>query len=177
MGTAGVTIVGLASVGLAPTAPAAHAASAFADVAPPTTTATSTNASSTPSVVAPAVESEYFGVVPFRLMDTRADPAYHVGDLYRFGPNQQQLLTVAGGTTTVPQGATAVILNVTAVAPTADSHLDVWPAGPAAPNVSNLNFVAGQTVPNLVTVQVGTKYQILLGNHNGSVDVIADVVG
>jgi hypothetical protein len=110
-------------------------------------------------------------------MNTRVDPAYHVGDLYRFGPNQQQLLTVAGGTTTVPQGATAVILNVTAVAPTADSHLDVWPAGPAAPNVSNLNFVAGQTVPNLVTVQVGTKYQILLGNHNGSVDVIADVVG
>jgi hypothetical protein len=162
MGTAVVTIVGLASVGLAPTAPAAHAASAFA--------------SSTPSVVAPADESEYFGVVPFRLMDTR-DAPYRVGTLGRFGPNQQQLLTVAGGLTTIPLDATAVILNVTAVAPTADSHLDVWPAGLAAPNVSNLNFVAGQTVPNLVTVQVGIGRQVFLANRNGSVDVIADVVG
>jgi len=115
--------------------------------------------------------------VPQRIVDTRADPGYHIGSLARFGAATPQSVTVAGAGTGVPAGATAVVANVTAVDPSAASHLDVWPAGDPHPNASNLNFTAGQTVPNLVVVKVGAGGQVSLQNQNGSVDVIVDVVG
>jgi len=123
-------------------------------------------------------EREFTPVVPLRLMDTRSDPAYHVGSQHRFGLNESQSLVVAGGgLSPVPVDATAVVVNVTAVGPTDGSHVDVWPTGTSQPDVSNLNFVAGQTVPNLVKVKVGAGGQISLFNRNGSVDVLVDVVG
>jgi hypothetical protein len=45
------------------------------------------------------------------------------------------------------------------------------------PNASNLNFVAGQTVPNRVIVKVGATGQVSFFNAAGGVDVIADVGG
>src|SRR4051794_30664798 len=77
------------------------------------------------AVVPAAVEAEFTGVVPVRLMDTRSDPAYHVGSQHRFGPSETQQLTVAGVGLPAPVGAAAVVVNVTAVAPTAASHVDV----------------------------------------------------
>ena len=77
----------------------------------------------------------------------------------------------------VPPNATAVVLNVTAVGPNTGSNLTVYPSGQARPNASNLNFVAGQTVPNLVIVGIGTGGKIQIYNNNGYVDIIADVVG
>ena len=49
--------------------------------------------------------------------------------------------------------------------------------GSTAPLVSNLNFATGQTVPNLVTVKIGTLGQVSFANAIGAVDVIADVAG
>ena len=121
--------------------------------------------------------SGYHPVTPTRLMDTRADPGYHVGSQHRFAATETQDLVVTGGAAGVPADATAVVLNVTAVDPTASSHVDVWPAGTAHPNVSNLNVVAGQTVPNLVTAQVGAGGAVSLYNHAGSVDLVVDLVG
>ena len=43
--------------------------------------------------------------------------------------------------------------------------------------MSNLNFAAGQTIPNLVTVKIGTAGKVTFNNAAGSVDVIADVAG
>jgi len=127
---------------------------------------------------APAVLGNVFASVePQRLMDTRSDPAYHVGDQHQFGQGETQDLVVAGGTSPVPANATAVVVNVTVVDPTASSHVDVWPTGAAQPNVSNVNFTPGETVPNLAEVKIGDGGQISLFNRNGSVDVIVDVVG
>ena len=122
-------------------------------------------------------EREFTPVVPLRLIATRSDPAFHVGSQHRFGPSEAQDLVVAGGSSPLPVDATAVVVNVTAVSPTDGSHVDVWPTGASQPNVSNLNFAAGQTVPNLVKVKVGAGGQISLFNRNGSVDVLVDVVG
>jgi hypothetical protein len=44
-----------------------------------------------------------------------------------------------------------------ATGPTNSGFLTVWPTGASQPTVSNLNFVAGQTVPNLVKVGLGTN--------------------
>ena len=80
------------------------------------------------------------------------------------------------GVGSVPANATAVVLNVTVTNPTADSYLTVYPDGQIRPNSSNLNFITGQTVPNLVIVPV-TNGKIDFYNLQGTVDVIADLFG
>ena len=52
-------------------------------------------------------------------------------------------------------GVSAVILNVTVTGPAAGGFVTVHPGGEARPASSNLNFVAGQTIPNLVVAKVG----------------------
>ena len=74
-------------------------------------------------------------------------------------------------------GVSAVVLNVTVVNPTTASHVTVWPAGGALPSSSNLNFVAGEIRPNLVTVGVGSGGAVSLRLNAGNADLIADVVG
>ena len=72
--------------------------------------------------------------------------------------------TQIAGRGSVPANATAVIANVTAVDPTAWGFLSVWPAGAAQPVASNLNFLAGQTVPNLVMMKLGAGGAISIAN-------------
>ena len=74
-------------------------------------------------------------------------------------------------------GVSAVVLNVTVTQPTASSFLTAWPAGAARPLASNLNFVPGQTVPNLVVVKAGAGGVVDLFNSTGSTHVVADVAG
>ena len=53
----------------------------------------------------------------------------------------------------------------------------MWPTGEPRPTTANLNFVAAQTVPNLVIVKVGTGGKVSLFNYAGSAHLIADVTG
>ncbi len=68
-------------------------------------------------------------------------------------------------------------MNVTVTEPSAASFLTAWPAGQALPLAANLNYVAGQTVPNLVVAKVGAGGKVSLYNAAGSTHVVADVVG
>jgi hypothetical protein len=68
-------------------------------------------------------------------------------------------------------------MNVTATNPTATSYVSVYPAGTTRPSASNLNVVAGQTIPNLVTVAVGAGNKVTLYNNAGTIDLIADLAG
>ena len=70
-----------------------------------------------------------------------------------------------------------MVLNVTVADTTAQSHLTVYPAGTALPTVSDLNWTAGKTIPNLSIATVGADGQIDVYNLAGSTDVIIDVVG
>ena len=56
----------------------------------------------------------------------------------------------------------AVVLNVTAVDQSAAGFFIVYPTGVARPLASNLNFVAHVTVPNLVTVGLGSGGQVTI---------------
>jgi hypothetical protein len=71
----------------------------------------------------------------------------------------------------------AVVLNVTVTNPTASSYLTLWPDGNLPPLASDLNYRRGQTVANLVVVQVGADGKVRLFNPAGSVDVVIDIVG
>ena len=72
---------------------------------------------------------------------------------------------------------TAVVVNVTAVNPTAASYLTVWPDGEPRPLASSLNFAAGDNVPNLLTVALGEDGKIDVYNAAGTVELLVDVEG
>ena len=75
-------------------------------------------------------------------------------------------------------GVSAVVVNVTAVNPTSSGYITVWPSGTTRQQTSNLNFQAGQNIPNLVVVPVGADGQIQLFNgSSGTVQLLADVTG
>jgi len=72
----------------------------------------------------------------------------------------------------------AVVLNVTAVAPTAPGHLTVYAGGTAKPYASNLNFQAGEDVPNLVITPVAANGDVSITNGSaGTVNMLADIHG
>jgi hypothetical protein len=92
------------------------------------------------------------------------------------GPNTTLDVQVTGAHS-VPAGATAAVLNVTATNPTQQSFLTVWPTGAGRPTASNLDFGPGQTVPNLAEVGLGSGGQVSVFNPAGSVDVVVDLEG
>src|SRR4029077_11032503 len=106
-------------------------------------------------------------LAPLRILDTRS-PKQTLGPA--------ATLDVSMAQASVPAGATAVILNVTATSTTAASFFTVYPAGTAQPLASDLNWVAGQTVPNLVVVKLGAG-GVALFNQFGSADAIVDILG
>lgn len=133
---------------------------------------TTTVAGGLARTVAAAPQTYFTGVQPARILDTRDG----TGLSGAFGPGQTRDLTVlnVGG---VPADATSVVLNVTVTGTTAGSDLRLWPAGGTQPDASNLNWVAGQTIPNLVKVKVGDGGKVSIRNQAGNAQVIADVVG
>ena len=114
-------------------------------------------------------------LAPVRILDTRFGPQGAPPGPVGASTSITVDVTGAGG---VPvSGATAVIVNTTVTGPTAPSHLTVYPSGAGVPNASNLNFVTGQTVPNLVVVKVGGDGNVKVFNNSGTTHVIFDVVG
>jgi hypothetical protein len=115
----------------------------------------------------------YRPLVPGRLMDTRSS----AGGSPTLAAGQTVNLQVTGQQNVPVTGVSAVVLNVTATNTTAAGYLTVFPTGVVQPVASNLNFVAGQTVPNRVVVKVSTGGQVSLFNFKGTTDVIVDVGG
>jgi hypothetical protein len=120
------------------------------------------------------VEGGFGSLSPTRLLDTRiglgaAKSAVLAGAAVH--------LQVAGGA--VPSvGVSAVVLNVTVTAPTRPGVITASGDGTTRLTTSNLNFLAGQTVPNLVITPVGTNGKVVLYNRSaGTVQLIADVCG
>ena len=71
-----------------------------------------------------------------------------------------------------------MVLNVAVTQATAPGHITVYPDGVSLPNTANLNFVAGQSVSNLVVAPVGSDGKVDLYNgSSGTVQLIADVSG
>jgi hypothetical protein len=121
----------------------------------------------------PTTASRLQSLVPDRLLDTRNG----------IGAPRQRLrgggvldLQVSGRGGVPATGATAAVLNVTAVGPTTRGYLSVWPTGEARPNVSNLNYDAGRDVPNLVVCKLGAGGRVSIFAEAGELDVLADVV-
>ena len=118
----------------------------------------------------------YHSLPPLRILDTR--PIWQVGPFATpFGPGEGRNVIVIGQGGVPLTGVSAAVLNVTVTNTSAASYLTVYPAGVKRPLASNLNWVAGNTIPNLVQVALGTNGQVTVYNAYGTVDVVIDVAG
>ena len=121
---------------------------------------------------APGAGAGLLPVTPSRILDTR-DGTGTNNVVKPVGPQETITLTVPGA----PANASAVTFNATATNPTSGGWLSVFPNVLATPPTSNLNFVTGQAVANLVTAPLGAQGTVRFYNASGSVDVIADLAG
>lgn len=151
----------------------------------------------------PAAASEFHPLAPTRILDTRSGLGISNGpvrpgdgsidtsnDDFRSDEERNHELTVAGRAGVPEHGVAAVLLNLTAVDPSADGFITVGPRPQGTgnlfddqnsfgkwPNASNLNFSAGQTVPNLVLVRVGAGGRIRFHVHGATTHLLADIAG
>ena len=116
----------------------------------------------------PANASLYTAITPIRLVDTRVS-----GGTLGAGTVDTEQIAGMGG---ISASATAGVLNVTAVNTTAASFFTVFPGG-VMPVASDVNWSAGQIVPNLTVATLSSTGSISVYNHAGSADLVIDAFG
>ncbi len=140
-----------------------------------TVTDKAANTSVTNEVAFTTAGSDYTPYGPTRLLDTRNGTG--AAKAAKVAPYTSAHLKI-GGNGSIPAGVTAVVLNVTVTGTTSGGHVTAFADGDEKPSTSNVNFVPGQTVPNLVIVPVGENGYVNLYNGGWEpVDLIADVTG
>ncbi|MEP7202895.1 MAG: DUF1501 domain-containing protein [Ilumatobacteraceae bacterium] len=115
----------------------------------------------------------YVALSPRRVLDTRDGFG---APLARVAQTPLEL-TLLGQVGVPSSGVSGVMLNVTAVAPTANTFITVYPSGTERPLASNLNVSGGQVIPNMVLARLGPDGTVMMYNNGGTVDLVADVVG
>ncbi|MDH6576421.1 S53 family peptidase [Kitasatospora sp. MAP5-34] len=114
-------------------------------------------------------------VSPTRLLDTRDPSQPHVANV---APQSAISLPVAGQAGVPASGATAAVLNVTVTDTAGTGWLTAYPSGTNRATASNLNWAAGQTIPNAVIVPIGADGTVSLFNGSYSpTNVIVDIAG
>lgn len=129
---------------------------------------------------------------PTRILDTRDSSDLGLDGPFTSATPQQlrvagAIATADGTATVVPDGATGVLLNVTAVRPSAAGFVSIEPGdATGTPTTSSLNVGAGEITPNAVTVALPTvgadagTIRITFdafGNPGPTTDLLIDVVG
>jgi recombinational DNA repair protein RecR len=122
--------------------------------------------------------STFTPLSPARLLETRP------GNVTVDGKQQGEGTSAAGsitevqitGRATVPDDATAIVLNVTATGTKAPGFLTVFPCGQATPTASNLNYGNDTTIANAVTTKIGTSGKICIYT-SAETNLITDING
>ncbi|GGC03295.1 S8 family serine peptidase [Cellulomonas carbonis] len=127
----------------------------------------------------PGGATAYEPVNPVRVMDLRDGTGGVPRGALRAG---RAVDLVVAGRNGVPADASAVVLNVTGVRPSARTNVRVYPAPAASedqtpPTVSNLNLEPGRDQPNLVTVRVGDAGKVRFYTQSADVALVADLAG
>ncbi|HYN93013.1 MAG TPA: hypothetical protein VES42_04105 [Pilimelia sp.] len=111
---------------------------------------------------------------PGALLDTRSGIGGVTGARGPGSTTSIQVLGIGG----VPMAEVgAVLVDVTAVSPSATTHISLRPDGAPANGVSALNVRAGDILSNSAAVQVGANGRISVYNSAGSTHVLIDVQG
>jgi hypothetical protein len=122
--------------------------------------------------------NDYSPFGPTRLLDTR----FGIGAPIAQIPAHSTFHLPIAGNDGIPANVTAVVLNITVTNPHGSGFITAYDDGDSegVPTASNVNYVSGQTVPNLTIVPVGEDGDVALyngGDSAGAVDLIVDVTG
>ena len=117
-------------------------------------------------------------LTPARLLETRIGPNNKTVD----GLFEGEGRVAAGGTVElvvagrggVADDASAAVLNLGAILPSADGFLTVYPCGEDQPLASNVNYSVGDVVSNSVLAKIGEDGKVCIYTL-AEVDLIADV--
>ncbi|MHB8451493.1 MAG: beta strand repeat-containing protein [Mycobacteriales bacterium] len=140
------------------------------------TNATGASATSTSDQFTYSAPS-FVAELPIRILDTRSGSGDSQGLPSPLLPGTVYNVQVAGNAN-VPANAVAVAFNVTAVEPSGNGNLRVFPDnGAAAPTASNINYITGQTVANYDIVALPANGKISIETFGSSVNVLLDVTG
>jgi hypothetical protein len=120
----------------------------------------------------------YRPLTPARLMETRPglttiDTQYNGIGARAAGQITELQVAGRGG---VPVGAASAVLNVTVTEPTAVGFITVFPCIGLLPTTSNLNYVAGQTIPNAVVAALSPTGTVCLYTHTAT-QLVVDTSG
>lgn len=150
----------------------------------------STSPASAQAPVGLGAGGEYHPLTPARIFDSRNSAINDTAPLGKKPTNAQGLsfnvdILGQGGIPTEVDGTNrdvlAVVVNVTAVGATRDGYLSIAPTGAPAGESSLVNFNAGEAVPNLAVIGVGSGGQstitVVTPSGSGNVDVLVDVFG
>ena len=119
--------------------------------------------------------ARFVPLAPTRLFDTRPEET-------GYGPKGKldagdTIDVQVTGRANVPDGAVAVVMNVTVTDTEAPGFVTAYPTGSSRPNASSINIIeAGQVRPNLVTVSIGDGGKVSLYSL-GAAHLLADVAG
>ena len=123
--------------------------------------------------IAPQVSTRLSPIAAVRLMDSRVGTSLNPRAT-ALGPGESVEVKVSGSS--VPAGAQAALLRVTATDPRAAGYLSVSPSG--AGSTSVVNFLAGDTVGNTMVANLTSSGTVRLTNGStGTTHVVVDVQG
>jgi spore germination protein YaaH len=118
----------------------------------------------------------YYPITPVRIVDTRYGLGIKGGPLVSGGT---QSVLIAGALAGVPKGAMAITGNLTITAPTSPGYVRLGPS--VSENFSTINFAAGQTRANGVTVGLSSDGKLSVYYYGSiaksTVHVILDITG
>jgi hypothetical protein len=112
--------------------------------------------------------SDFAALDPVRVFDSRSTGAALVA-------NSVTAVQVAG-LGGVPAGASTAMLNVTAIEPSDAGFMTVFPCGTSVPTASNLNYAAGQTIPNAVVANIGDGGRVCIYT-SAAAHLVVDING
>jgi hypothetical protein len=114
--------------------------------------------------------SLYQPLAPRRLVDTR-----RALGATRLAAGGSIRIRVAGAPG-IPATATAAALNVTVTDPSRAGYVSIYPCDATRTDVSNLDYSAGETIPNASVVRLGADGTVCLFSMSAT-DVVVDVDG
>ncbi|MFI2711059.1 S1 family peptidase [Micromonospora sp. NPDC018662] len=125
--------------------------------------------------IAANTSNNYVALAPGGLLlDTRSGTGATAGLRGADSTTDFPVLGVGGVPTT---GVSAVLVDVTAVSPTVNTFLTVFPRGSTQPATSSLNASAGEIISTTQVVRPGPDGRVSVHNKAGSVHVVVEVHG
>jgi hypothetical protein len=118
----------------------------------------------------------FVAITPCRIVDTRG-PAGTFGGPSLPASTPRDFPLPSGPCAGIPVSASAYSLNITVTNTQGPGFISIYPQGGAAPLVSTLNYLAGQTLANAAIVPAGTSGGVTVIAGISGTDLIIDING